>query len=72
VRRTAAERQPDAASGDGRAAYLAGQFISGTGSRVSAVALPLLVIERYGVGLSLGLAAAAPLAPRVVLGPPAG
>ena len=54
------------------AAYLAGQFISGTGSRVNAVALPLLVIERYGVGLSLGLVAAARLAPRVVLGPPAG
>jgi hypothetical protein len=53
-------------------AYLAGQFVSGTGGRVNAVALPLLVIERYGVGLSLGLVTAARLAPRVVLGPLAG
>ncbi|HEX6739157.1 MAG TPA: MFS transporter [Vicinamibacteria bacterium] len=52
--------------------FLAGQFISGIGSRINAVALPLLVIERYGVGLSLGLVAATRLAPRVALGPWAG
>ncbi len=53
-------------------ALLAGQLISWTGNRISAVALPLLVIERYGVGLSLGLIAATRLVPRVLLGPWAG
>ncbi|HEX5501880.1 MAG TPA: MFS transporter [Thermomicrobiales bacterium] len=54
------------------AVFVAGQFITGTGNRINAVALPLLVIERYGVGLSLGLVTAARLAPRVLLGPLAG
>ena len=54
------------------AIFLAGQFVSGTGTRINAVALPLLVIDRYGVGLSLGLVTATRLVPRVLLGPLAG
>ncbi|HET8627491.1 MAG TPA: MFS transporter [Thermomicrobiales bacterium] len=54
------------------AVFVAGQFVSGTGNRINAVALPLLVIERYGVGLSLGLVTASRLVPRVLLGPLAG
>ncbi len=54
------------------AIFLAGQFVSGTGTRINAVALPLLVIDRYGIGLSLGLVTATRLVPRVLLGPLAG
>ena len=54
------------------AVFLAGQFVSSTGTRINAVALPLLVIDRYGIGLSLGLVTATRLVPRVLLGPLAG
>lgn len=64
--------RPAAAARRQLLALLAGQLISWTGNRISAVALPLLVIERYGVGLSLGLIAATRLVPRVLLGPWAG
>jgi MFS family permease len=52
--------------------FLAGQLVSWLGTRINAIALPLLTIERYGVGLSLGLVAATRLVPRIVLGPAAG
>ena len=52
--------------------YLFGQLVSWTGSRINAVALPLLTIERYGIGLSLGLVAATRLVPGVLLGPSVG
>ena len=53
-------------------AFLSGQFVSSVGSRINAVALPLLTIERYGIGLSIGLVTATRLVPRVILGPAAG
>ena len=49
--------------------YLLGQLVSWTGNRINAIALPLLVIERYGIGLSFGLVAATRLVPGVLLGP---
>lgn len=54
------------------ALYLLGQLISWTGNRINGIALPLLTIERYGIGLSLGLVAAMRLAPGVILGPSIG
>lgn len=53
-------------------ALLCGQLISWTGNRIAQVALPLLLIERYGIGPELGFVALAGLAPRVLLSPWAG
>jgi len=49
--------------------YLLGQLVSWTGNRINAIALPLLTIERYGIGLSLGLVAVTRLVPGIILGP---
>lgn len=54
------------------AVLLVGQLVSLTGTVVNQVALPLLVIERFGVGLSVGIVLALRLVPRIVLGPFAG
>lgn len=51
---------------------LAGQLISLLGTTINQAALPLLVIDRFGIGLSLGFVLAARLVPRILLGPLAG
>ena len=66
------EAPPARAAGRGLASLLAGIFLIDLGSAMSVVALPLLLIEKYGITVAVGFTLAVRVIPSILLGPMAG